>query len=129
MEQVNVVSVADEEDAQNFEFPCQKVPKHHEIDRLNHKGCDAIQVHTDSPKRLDGDSVAIKQGSSEDFVEAIQPAPPEMEDGGQATIDELREINLGTTDEPKPISVSTMLNNEEVVQYEQLLREYKDVFA
>ena len=52
-----------------------------------------------------------------------------MEDGGQATIDELRQINLGTIDEPKPIFVSTVLNNEEVAQYEQLLREYKDVFA
>jgi len=30
---------------------------------------------------------------------------------------------------PKPIFESTMLNDEEVVQYEQLLREYKDVFA
>jgi len=96
---------------------------------LNCKGCEEAQVHADSLKGLDGASVDVKQGSSEDFVEAIQPAPPEMEDGGQATIDELREINLGTTDEPKPIFVSTILNNGEVVQYEQFLREYKDVFA
>ena len=129
MEQINVVSVADEKDAQNFEFPSQKVPKHHSIDMVNCKGHDVVQVHTHSPKRLEGASVDIKQGSSEDFIEAIQPTPPKMEDGGQATIDELREINLGTTDEPKPIFVSTILNNEEVVQYEQLLREYKDVFA
>jgi len=38
-----------------------------------------------------------------------------MEDGSEATIDELREINLGTTDDPKPIFVSAMLNDEEVV--------------
>ena len=50
-----------------------------------------------------------------------------MEDGGQATIDELREINLGIADDPKPIFVSTILNDEEVVKYEQLIREYKDV--
>ena len=89
MEQVNVVSMVDQEDAQNFEFPCQKVPKHYRIDMLNCKGCDEVQVHTDSPKRLDGGSVAIKQGSSEDFLEPIQPALLEMENGGQATIDEL----------------------------------------
>jgi len=129
VEQVNVVSMADEKNAQNFEFSFQEVPEHHRINMLNCKGCEEAQVHANSPKKLDGDLVDIKQGSSEDFVEAIQPAPPEMEDGGQATIDELREINLGTTDEPKPIFVSTILNNEEVVQYEQLLREYKDVFA
>jgi len=52
-----------------------------------------------------------------------------MEDGSQVTIDELREITLGITDDPKSIFVSTMLNDEEVVQYEQLLWEYKDVFA
>ena len=52
-----------------------------------------------------------------------------MEDVRWATIDELRGINLGTTDDPKPIFVSTMLNDEEVVQYEQLLWEYKDAFA
>jgi len=129
MEQVNVVSVEDEKDAHSFEFPYQKVPKHQRIDMLNCKGHDAVQVHAHSPKRLEGASVDIKQGSSEDFIEAIQPALPKMDDGGQATIDELREINLGTTDEPKPIFVSIILNNEEVVQYEQLLREYKDVFA
>jgi len=50
-------------------------------------------------------------------------------DGGQATINELWEINLGTTDDPKSIIVSTMLNNEEVIQYEQLFQEYKDIFA
>ena len=52
-----------------------------------------------------------------------------MEDGGQATIDQLRKTNLGTTNDPKPIFVSAMLNAEEVAQYEQLLQEYKDVFA
>ena len=36
---------------------------------------------------------------------------------------------MGTTDDPKPIFVSAMLNDEEVVQYEQLLEQYKDVFA
>ena len=129
VEQVNVVSMADEKNAQNFEFSCQEVPEHHRINMLNCKGCEEAQVHANSPKKLDGDLVDIKQGSSEDFVEAIQPAPPEMEDGSQPTIDELREINLGTIDEPKPIFVSPMLNDEQVAQYEQFLQEYKDVFA
>jgi len=52
-----------------------------------------------------------------------------MKDGGQATIDELWEINLGTTDDLRPIFMSATLNDEEVAQYEQLLQEYKDVFA
>jgi len=80
-------------------------------------------------KSLDGDSIAVEQGFFKNFIEAVQSAPPEMEDGGQAIINELREINLGTTDDPKPIFVSTMLKDEEVVQYDQLLLKYKDVFA
>jgi len=36
---------------------------------------------------------------------------------------------LGPTYEPKPIFVSDMLNDEEVAQYEQLIQEYKYVFA
>jgi len=36
---------------------------------------------------------------------------------------------LGTTKDPKPIFVSTILNDEKMAQYEQLLQEYKDVFV
>jgi len=41
-----------------------------------------------------------------------------MKDGGQATIDELQEINLGITNDLKPIFVNAMLNDEEVAKYE-----------
>lgn len=40
-------------------------------------------------------------------------ATQELEDGGQTTIDELVEINLGTEDDPRPIFVSASLSNEE----------------
>jgi len=36
---------------------------------------------------------------------------------------------LGTIKDPKSIFVSAILNDEEMVQYEQLLQEYKDGFA
>jgi len=36
---------------------------------------------------------------------------------------------MGTTNDPKPIFVSAMLNDEEVTSYEQLLQEWKYVFA
>ena len=74
-------------------------------------------VVNNSPKSLNDDLIP-EQEPSQDFVEAIQPAPLEMEDGGQATIDQLREINLGTNDDPKPIFMSGMLNDEELTQYE-----------
>ena len=52
-----------------------------------------------------------------------------MEDGGQATVDELKELNFGTNEDPPPIYVSTMLTQEEKKQYFHLLSEYRDVFA
>ena len=66
---------------------------------------------------------------STEFINNAQPAPPQIEDGGQATVDELREINLGTDDEPKPIFVSALLTLEELEDYKCLLQDYQDVFA
>ncbi|KAI5317664.1 hypothetical protein L3X38_037371 [Prunus dulcis] len=65
----------------------------------------------------------------EGFIDIVQPAPPQMEDGGQATIDDLQDINLGTVDDPKPIFVSVSLAPQELEEYTQLLQEYRDVFA
>ena len=52
-----------------------------------------------------------------------------MEDGVQATIDELKEINLGITEEPRLTFISALLTPEEEEGYLKLLVEYKDVFA
>ena len=56
-------------------------------------------------------------------------APRAIEDGGQATVDELKELNLGTSEEPRPIYMSSLLTPEEENKYFELLMEYKDVFA
>ena len=52
-----------------------------------------------------------------------------MEDGGQAIVDELKKINLGTTKEPRPTFISALLTPEEEEGYLRLLVEYKDVFT
>jgi len=44
-------------------------------------------------------------------------------------VDELKELNLGTPEDPRPIYVSSLLTSEEDKEYFNLLREYKDVFA
>ena len=61
--------------------------------------------------------------------EEVDKAPPALEDGVQATVDELKEINLGTTEEPRPTFISALLTPEEEEGYLKLLVEYKDVFA
>ncbi|KAG5523772.1 hypothetical protein RHGRI_030683 [Rhododendron griersonianum] len=45
--------------------------------------------------------VAVEEHSSSDSKDDDFPeAPPELEDGGQSTVDDLKELNLGTPDEP-----------------------------
>ncbi|KAA0050119.1 uncharacterized protein E6C27_scaffold675G001360 [Cucumis melo var. makuwa] len=59
----------------------------------------------------------------ETFEEDAEAAPLSLENGGQLTINELKEVNLGTKEEPRPTFISTQ--NE----YVNLLKAYKDVFA
>jgi len=47
----------------------------------------------------------------------------------QATVDELKELNLGTKEDPRPIYASAMLTLEEEKHYFHLLSEYRDLFA
>ncbi|KAA0049969.1 retrotransposon protein, putative, unclassified [Cucumis melo var. makuwa] len=52
-----------------------------------------------------------------------------LKDGGQSTIDELKEVNLGTIEEPRPTFISASFSSEEEGKYMSLLTEYKDIFA
>ncbi|KAL0292072.1 UNVERIFIED_CONTAM: hypothetical protein Scaly_2606600 [Sesamum calycinum] len=64
------------------------------------------------------DHVNVNEDSDlEIFEDEIQNAPPQLEDGVQAIVDELKELNLGTTEEPHPIFVSELLSPEEEEQY------------
>ena len=56
-------------------------------------------------------------------------APQVFGNGGQATVDELKELNLGTNENPRPIYVSMLLSPFEEKSYFELLLDYKDVFA
>ncbi|KAM1291749.1 hypothetical protein ACFX13_019139 [Malus domestica] len=74
--------------------------------------------------------ITIQEGEEDEILEEdVITAPSQLEDGGQATIDDLKELNLGTSEEPKPIFVSALLSADEIEKYYQLLLEYKDVFA
>ncbi|KAA0062672.1 hypothetical protein E6C27_scaffold79G001920 [Cucumis melo var. makuwa] len=52
-----------------------------------------------------------------------------LEDGGQSTVDELKEVNLGTIEEPRSTFISASLSTEEEGKYMSLLIKYKDIFA
>ncbi|KAL0402726.1 UNVERIFIED_CONTAM: hypothetical protein Slati_4302500 [Sesamum latifolium] len=67
--------------------------------------------------------------NSEIEEEDAEDAPVELEEGVKATVDELREVNLGNTEDPRPIYMSASLTQEEEGAYITLLHEFKDVFA
>nr|GMC46657.1 uncharacterized protein LOC109150426 [Ipomoea batatas] len=61
--------------------------------------------------------------------EDAEEAPHELEEGVRAAIDELKEVDLGTPKNPRPIFISTLLSDEDEEIYVELLKEYIDVFA
>ena len=72
----------------------------------------------------------IEETKEESSIEEdVEDAPPTFEEGVQATMDELKEINIGRAKDPKPICVNANLSPEEEIAYIELLKEYKDVFA
>ncbi|KAL0381114.1 UNVERIFIED_CONTAM: hypothetical protein Sangu_0175700 [Sesamum angustifolium] len=69
----------------------------------------------------------IEDGEVEE--EEAEDALVELEDGIIATIDELKEVNLGNLEDPRPIYISVSLTQEEEETYIALLHEFKDVFV
>ncbi|KAL0458334.1 UNVERIFIED_CONTAM: hypothetical protein Slati_0460600 [Sesamum latifolium] len=69
--------------------------------------------------------------SEEDSIEEedAEIAPPELEKGVKTTIDELKEINFGNAENPRPIYISALLTADEKEAYVELLHEFTDVFA
>ncbi|CAL8116470.1 unnamed protein product [Prunus armeniaca] len=89
--------------------------KHHSTldqNKSDDEEAEVLAVHHVTIKELD---------EEEPFEEEVHDAPAALEDGGQATIDELKELNLGTNEDPRPIFISALLNPSEEESYHQLL--------
>ncbi|KAL0404347.1 UNVERIFIED_CONTAM: putative protein K02A2.6 [Sesamum radiatum] len=69
----------------------------------------------------------IEEGEIEE--EDAEDALIEFEEGVKATVDELKEANLGNTEDPRPIYTGASPIQEEEEAYIALLHEFKDVFA
>ena len=74
-------------------------------------------------------AIEPEAANDQDDEEEYEEAPASLEDGGQPTIDELEEIHLGTTEDPRPTFVAKALPEEEKMAIKQLLQEFRDVFA
>ncbi|KAL0291237.1 UNVERIFIED_CONTAM: hypothetical protein Sangu_2542000 [Sesamum angustifolium] len=69
----------------------------------------------------------IEDGEVEE--EDAEDAPAELEEGTKATIDELKEVNLGDIENPRPIYISASLTHGEEGTYIALFNEFKDIFV
>ena len=72
--------------------------------------------------------VSIKP-ETEDYTLITKDAPKELEEGGQNTIDELIEANLGTKENPRLTFTSASLPPRVQEKLKTLLLEYVDCFA
>ncbi|KAG9442418.1 hypothetical protein H6P81_018272 [Aristolochia fimbriata] len=72
-------------------------------------------------------SITDDDQEEEEFV--LKEAPAEFEEGGQMTVDELKKVDLGIAEDPRPTFLSASLTPEEETEYMALLREYHDIFA
>ncbi|KAH0743196.1 hypothetical protein KY290_031189 [Solanum tuberosum] len=58
--------------------------------------------------------ITVEEGPHiDDTDDDVQEAPSQLEDGVQSTIDDLKELNLGTLEDPHPTFVSAFLTPEE----------------
>lgn len=71
----------------------------------------------------------VEEAEVEMFKADEDEAPPSFEDGNQSIFDELKEINLGTPEEPQPTFISESLTHEEESEYINLVTSYRDIFT
>ncbi|KAG9453311.1 hypothetical protein H6P81_006215 [Aristolochia fimbriata] len=73
--------------------------------------------------------ISADEGNDSTPEDDLGEAPAIFEEGGKATIDQLKKVNLGTEDDPRPTFLSASLSVTEEKDYMSLISEYKDVFA
>ncbi|GAA0184547.1 hypothetical protein LIER_31835 [Lithospermum erythrorhizon] len=74
-------------------------------------------------------SLHITTEEEEPLPEDAISAPPGLKEDVKIIVDELKEVNLSTDDEPRPTYISALLTPEEKDESVTLLKEFKDVFA
>ncbi|XP_070046882.1 uncharacterized protein [Nicotiana tomentosiformis] len=72
--------------------------------------------------------ISFNDGDPQENEDA-KDAPPELEEGVKTTVDALKEVNLGTDEEPRPTYLCALLGVDEESTYIELLKEFRDVFA
>ncbi|GAA0167883.1 hypothetical protein LIER_22722 [Lithospermum erythrorhizon] len=86
-----------------FEVESVENTQHHEVYKTMSRGPMKIDNHSPELEESVGSTFHITTNDDEIIEEDMEDAPLELEEGVKETVDELKEINLGTTEEPRPI--------------------------
>ncbi|TYK23213.1 uncharacterized protein E5676_scaffold142G002450 [Cucumis melo var. makuwa] len=118
------IKYTDVESCHGKEFPC-------EVKRL-----DVILTNPEKEDSEQGEGeilchriTILEELEIETPEEDAEDVPQNLDDGGQSTIDELKEVNLGTIEESCLTFISASLSSEEKGKYMSLLTRYKDIFT
>ena len=76
---------------------------------------------------LSSNHISVEDDEKMPQLENAQEAPATFEEGNQGTIDELKQVNLGTEQNPHPIFISVCMTLKDKNSYLNLLKEYQDV--
>jgi len=103
--------------------------KRHTVVFTSHKAHPSPSEEVKEKEQASSNHITVREVDDSDSEIELAETPTTLKDGGQATVDEFKELNLGTPEEPRPIYVSSLLTSEEEKEYFNLLGEYRDVFA
>jgi hypothetical protein len=75
---------------------------------------------------LTSNHITIEEDDNDELVveEDVEEAPPSLESENKPTMDELKEVNLGTVENPQPTFINANLSPKEEANYMELLMEY-----
>ncbi|GAA0183497.1 hypothetical protein LIER_42416 [Lithospermum erythrorhizon] len=89
------------------EFDVESVEnaQHYEVYKTILRGLVKIDNYSPELEESVVSTIHITTNDDETIEEDMEDAPLELEEGVKVTVDELKEINLGTTEEPRPIYI------------------------
>ena len=75
--------------------------------------------------------ITIEEDDNDELIikEDVEEALPSFKSENKPTMDELKEINLGTVENLRPTFINANISPEEEMNYMELLIEYRDIFA
>jgi len=94
-----------------------------------HKAHPSSSEEVIKKEQASSNHITVWEVDDSDSKIKLAETPKTLEVGAEATVDELKELNPGTPEEPRPIYISSLLTSKEEKEYFNFLGEYKDVFA